>query len=764
LGTKPCSRIVCLLPLAENDMADGISVGSSIGPLAFSGDTLDIGEMIGSGATANVYACTRRRTGEQLAVKVIDAMRMKTLENSDQALQRLEVEVQALRDATHERCLGLKDIYRTKRWVCIVMERLRGGELFDQIINRRRLSEFEARYVFRQVVEGLMFLHSRNIAHRDIKPENILVVDMKDSPPPDVGTLIDVKIADFGLSKLMAISQPTSMVGTPQYWAPEVLDSMGENPYDQRADLWSLGATLYVMLRGQYPFKGDGLNEKIRTANFDMSGAIWSQISEDAKDLIRKLLRVNPAERLSLEDCLQHPWMGTLAVSGSSDASSVASVPRMSSAATPTETSAIVKWEDTDALHVGGDGSGQAFSLKELVKLQVSLVSSLEMVSLLCRQNHPHLAADVSKVVHQASSLLQNALTVVKSYHIVAKQVNQQVLPDLQLAVQEAEPSLALELLDVVQKWVTDMGKDGDSAQQKCVELSQSLQKLINEVQRVRRDPDGDVQMDSGGYPDAPSQHALALRGPQMTTNSIVRSAGGVNTATRQLLDGLAEFAASYAAGDNQGTESVTNRRSDLLDLLFLAPGVQRPVAVTDGQVCSGEGRTGSVKRSIHDGAKSSGSTVVGGEELQLVPHNEECGEPIQRTRTSEDLASPLLQALRELRRVSEILMECTTFWTNMGGTVKELSRTKDHTQSLLKFASKSTRLRERFESRLGEYAAFWDSLMRLCDRYCKEIEPVLTRLRLVMSRAENLADVADTARAVGQGTIPMQQTVRMCD
>jgi serine/threonine protein kinase len=194
------------------------------------------------------------------------------------------------------------------------MELVSGGELFDQIVRNKCLNEIEAKFVFRQLLEGIAYMHSRNVIHRDLKPENILVSSSRDISPPDTGKLREVKIADFGLSKVVTdgASYAKTFVGTPQYWAPEVLDvQRGGGSYTQAADFWSLGAVLFVMLSGKYPFDGKKmpLDQQIQTAAYNMNTSAWQRVSDVAKDIVRGLLRVNPAERFGLEACLRHPWV-----------------------------------------------------------------------------------------------------------------------------------------------------------------------------------------------------------------------------------------------------------------------------------------------------------------------------------------------------------------------------------------------------------------------------------------------------------------------
>ncbi|CAJ1373504.1 unnamed protein product [Effrenium voratum] len=227
---------------------------------------------------------------------------------------KMNREVQILQGLSHPRIVNLHAVHRTKQWVFLVMELVKGGELFDVIVSNKTLNEIEAKYIFRQLLEGVGYMHTKHVIHRDLKPENILIASSREVPPPMTGVLREVKIADFGLSKIIneGTSFAKTFVGTPQYWAPEVLNvQRGGGSYTQAADFWSLGAVLFVMLGGRYPFDGKAmpLEEQIRTATFSMTSAAWQRVSDEAKDMVRGLLKVNPKERLNIEDCMVHPWL-----------------------------------------------------------------------------------------------------------------------------------------------------------------------------------------------------------------------------------------------------------------------------------------------------------------------------------------------------------------------------------------------------------------------------------------------------------------------
>merc|ERR1711998_22276 len=185
----------------------------------------------------------------------------------------------------------------------IVLEMMTGGELFDRIVAREKYNEQDAKEVAQKLLEVLQYLHERKIAHRDLKPENLLF----DTPDEHA----DLKLTDFGfaidLSK-QKDGKTNTMCGTPEYVAPEVLEGKA---YDCKADMWSFGVILYILLCGYPPFYGDSDGElfgDIKSANFSFDPDFWSGISGDAKDLITRLLVVKPKKRLSAEAAYKHHW------------------------------------------------------------------------------------------------------------------------------------------------------------------------------------------------------------------------------------------------------------------------------------------------------------------------------------------------------------------------------------------------------------------------------------------------------------------------
>jgi len=254
-------------------------------------------EQLGRGATAHVFKCVRGE--DHFAVKVIDLERLRMQPRFHYLQRILERETDLLLHLRHEKIVQIRDVFKTPEKLFLVLDLVEGGDLFEHLYNKGMLSEDEARYVFVQIVDALAYIHSKNIIHRDLKLENILV-DSAHSMPG----FIEVKISDFGHSKLIrdGYTQANTACGTPQYWAPEQqMCGISLRPgYDERVDLWALGVVLYVMLTNKLPFEST-IDSQVGIFKF--------KGSRKAEELIRGLIRVAPEERMSLEQCLQSPWV-----------------------------------------------------------------------------------------------------------------------------------------------------------------------------------------------------------------------------------------------------------------------------------------------------------------------------------------------------------------------------------------------------------------------------------------------------------------------
>lgn len=255
-----------------------------------------IGEELGQGNFAVVKKCTEKKTKKVYAVKIIDKSMCAGKE------EVIETEVSLLRKVSHKNIVGLIEEFDTKESLYLVLEFAGGNELFDRIVDRGSYTENDASRIIRQVLEAVKYLHDLNIVHRDLKPENLLF----DTPEEDS----DIKVADFGLSKLVSEgAQLKSACGTPNYIAPEILLQEG---YGKSIDIWAVGVILYILLCGFPPFYDESdskLYRLILKGNVEFPDGYWDDVSESAKEVILKMLIVDPEKRMTADDALAHPWI-----------------------------------------------------------------------------------------------------------------------------------------------------------------------------------------------------------------------------------------------------------------------------------------------------------------------------------------------------------------------------------------------------------------------------------------------------------------------
>jgi len=256
-----------------------------------------IGSKLGTGGFAVVRKCKRRADGEVFALKVINK---KNLDKGD--LEILETEVAIMRQVTHDNIIRMHDVFDSRSKMCLVLDLMEGGELFDRIIEKGHFSERDAANAFVQMVDALGYLHDKHIVHRDLKPENLLFEKKSNDSA--------IKLIDFGLAGSCKDGLLKTPCGTPNYVAPEILR---RSSYGTQADMWSIGVILYIILCGFPPFYDENddlsrLYRKIKRAEYDMPSPYWDNISKHAKDLVRKLLQPDPKKRLNARMTLQHPW------------------------------------------------------------------------------------------------------------------------------------------------------------------------------------------------------------------------------------------------------------------------------------------------------------------------------------------------------------------------------------------------------------------------------------------------------------------------
>ncbi|KAJ0399737.1 hypothetical protein P43SY_009318 [Pythium insidiosum] len=255
-----------------------------------------LGKELGSGSFSVVREATHKQTGAKYAVKCIKRDGL-----SDDDIAALTIEVQILQQMQHPHIMALYDVFTEATHYYLVTELVGGGELFDRIVEKNFYSEKEARDLVKVLLETIHYCHQKNVVHRDLKPENLLLTSRDDDA--------DIKLADFGFAKRAVGDDLATACGTPGYVAPEILQG---KPYGAPVDIWSIGVITYILLCGYPPFHDDSqpiLFRKIKDGRFAFDSPYWDSVSDDAKDLIRKMLVVDPAKRWTAEQLLKHKWI-----------------------------------------------------------------------------------------------------------------------------------------------------------------------------------------------------------------------------------------------------------------------------------------------------------------------------------------------------------------------------------------------------------------------------------------------------------------------
>ncbi|KAL3311577.1 Phosphorylase b kinase gamma catalytic chain, liver/testis isoform [Cichlidogyrus casuarinus] len=274
--------------------------------------TYDVGHVLGTGASSTVRICTKKSTDENFALKIIDLN--SGVESADLIRTECIREVEILRKVTnHPNIIQLHDVFEGDAYIFLVFELCPGGELFDYLTKMVALSEKKTRSIMRQILNAVYFIHERDIVHRDLKPENILL----DSE-------LNIKITDFGLAVMNNDRKELMETrGTPGYLAPEVLKVgyyENEPPYGQPVDIWACGVIMYTLLVGCPPFwnrKEHLMLRHIMQGQYSFPSPEWDDISETAKDIIRKTLVVDPSKRITAKEALNHEFFGQISIPSS---------------------------------------------------------------------------------------------------------------------------------------------------------------------------------------------------------------------------------------------------------------------------------------------------------------------------------------------------------------------------------------------------------------------------------------------------------------
>ncbi|XP_024601431.1 calcium/calmodulin-dependent protein kinase type II subunit delta [Neophocaena asiaeorientalis asiaeorientalis] len=261
-------------------------------------DEYQLFEELGKGAFSVVRRCMKIPTGQEYAAKIINTKKLSARDH-----QKLEREARICRLLKHPNIVRLHDSISEEGFHYLVFDLVTGGELFEDIVAREYYSEADASHCIQQILEAVLHCHQMGVVHRDLKPENLLLASKSKGAA--------VKLADFGLAIEVQGDQQAwfGFAGTPGYLSPEVLR---KDPYGKPVDMWACGVILYILLVGYPPFWDEDqhrLYQQIKAGAYDFPSPEWDTVTPEAKDLINKMLTINPAKRITASEALKHPWI-----------------------------------------------------------------------------------------------------------------------------------------------------------------------------------------------------------------------------------------------------------------------------------------------------------------------------------------------------------------------------------------------------------------------------------------------------------------------
>ena len=256
-------------------------------------------KLLGEGSYGKVWLVKHKILGKLFALKIIKR------KNDIYFNNKVQKEIQILKKLDHPFILKIIEFHSTETEYHLITDYCQNGELYSEIVNRGRFSEREASFIIYQILLAIRYCHNMGIVHRDIKPENIMI------ERKEASGLLRVKLIDFGVAKIFSLNvNHKTIVGSNIYMAPEVLRAN----YNESCDLWSIGVILYILLIGKPPFNGKNENAislAIKKGKYDILNAQYESLSQNAKDLISKLLMYDPEERITAKEALNHPWFNT---------------------------------------------------------------------------------------------------------------------------------------------------------------------------------------------------------------------------------------------------------------------------------------------------------------------------------------------------------------------------------------------------------------------------------------------------------------------
>jgi calcium/calmodulin-dependent protein kinase I len=284
-------------------------------------ENYDLFEIIGEGSYAVVHRARNRGAGSSndwpadVAIKIVDEAKMLALQSGHSALPGIDDEIRLWQSLDNPFICKLYETVRDPEGqkVALVMEYCAGGELFDRLSTAGKCTEEEASLIMAELLDALSYMHGKGIVHRDVKPENVCFV-AKDREADAGSGPASIRLVDFGYAAVIQPDVPygPDWCGTPKYVAPEQISSTGHE--STAPDLWAAGVVLYIMLCGFPPWSASGgpeLFEQIEHAQYSFPSPWWDMVSEDAKQLLRGLLTIDPEQRLTAAQAAVHPWIET---------------------------------------------------------------------------------------------------------------------------------------------------------------------------------------------------------------------------------------------------------------------------------------------------------------------------------------------------------------------------------------------------------------------------------------------------------------------
>jgi serine/threonine protein kinase len=286
--TSPLVRPSVAAALATSTMTRGPSGAAG---RRFTLHDFDIGKPLGKGKFGSVYTARERESGVVVALKSIK--KSQVFRASVEHQLRREIEIQS--NLRHRNILRMHGYFFDSKRIYLILEYAAGGELYKKLKKAKRFDERQAAIYISELASALEYCHKKSVIHRDIKPENLLL-----------GRDGEIKIADFGWSIHAPTSRRNTMCGTLDYLAPEMIDGVSE--HDEQVDVWTLGILLYELLSGDPPFDTETQNATYRRIS-EVDLRFPRYFSDDAKDLIRKILVKDPRKRMALSLIPKHPWI-----------------------------------------------------------------------------------------------------------------------------------------------------------------------------------------------------------------------------------------------------------------------------------------------------------------------------------------------------------------------------------------------------------------------------------------------------------------------